>query len=126
MEPVSREYLRGLRAQKIEENRIKFVEDIVWTIFNQVKQTATNTTQTCIQHQVQYEVHSHNGQISIRDNMPDILARLQGLFPDSSVNFKTLSRGHDGKMYDIADIDEKMKPFIDIRRKQDFIVIDWS
>jgi hypothetical protein len=126
MEPVSREYLRGLRGKKIEENRVKFVDHYVTTVYSLVKQTATNTTQTLIQHQILYQVQDHNGQISVRDNMPDILFKLQNLFPDSKVDFKTLSRGQDGKMYDVADIDERMRPFIDTRNKQDFIVVDWS
>jgi len=29
-------------------------------------------------------------------------------------------------MYDIKDIDEKMKPFINISLNQEFIVVDWS
>lgn len=49
MEPVSREYLRGLRGQKIEENRVKFVDHYVTTVYSLVKQTATNTTQTHVE-----------------------------------------------------------------------------
>ena len=62
----------------------------------------------------------------MKDNIFDILSRLRSLFPDSSVEFKSLSRGQDGKMYDIAHIDEKMRPFINGRFNQDVIVVDWS
>jgi hypothetical protein len=123
MEPVSRMYLRGLKARADEENRVKYVEHYVTSVYSQVKRTATITTQT----RFQYQVEEHNnGQTSVRDNMPDILIRLQTLFPDSKVDFKTLSRGQDGKMYDINDVDERMKPFINTRFNQDFIVIDWT
>jgi hypothetical protein len=122
MEPVSRAYLRGLKAQTDEENRIRHVEQYVSNIYSQAKQTARTTTQTSFQHQVQ----DHHGQNFMSDIMPDVLVRLQSLFPDSNVNFKTLSRGKDGKMYDIVNIDERMKPFIDTRYDQSFIVIDWS
>jgi hypothetical protein len=37
-----------------------------------------------------------------------------------------LSRGNDGKMYDITNIDEKMRPFINRNYDRTYIVIDWS
>jgi len=122
MEPVSRAYLRGLKAQTDEENRIRLVEQYVTSVYGQVKNIATSTTQT----RFQYQVHNHHGQTVMSDIMPDILIRLQSLFPDSNVEFKPLSRGQDGKMYNISDIDDRMKPFINIQFNQDFIVIDWS
>ena len=122
MEPVSRAYLRGLKAQTDEENRIRHVEQYVASIYSQVKRAASNTSQT----RFQYQVHSHHGQNFMSDIMPDVLIRLQNLFPDSNVEFKPLSRGQDGKMYNISNIDDRMKPFINIQSNQDFIVIDWS
>ena len=119
--PVTREYLLGLKAQTDEETRVKNVNGYVQNIYQQVMNTATTTTQKRYQQQVQ-----NHGQFSVRDSMPDILDKLRGLFPDSKVDFKSLSRGQDGKMYDIADIDERMKPFINTQFNQDFIVIDWS
>jgi hypothetical protein len=119
--PLSRQYLLGLKAKTDEETRMKNVQQYVQGIYQQVKQTAETTTQTCVQRQVQ----NHDPHY-IRVNLPDILDRLRSMFPDSKVDFKSLSRGQDGKMYDVADIDERMKPFIDNRFNQDFIVIDWS
>lgn len=121
MEPVSREYLLGLKAKTDEKIRIQNVQQYAQSIYSQVKQIATTTTQTRFQQPVQ----NHDPRY-IRDNMPDILDKLRGLFPDSKVDFKSLSRGQDGKMYDIADIDDRMKPFINNQFNQDFIVIDWS
>ena len=122
MEPVSRAYLLGLKAQTDEENRIRHVEQYVSNIYSQAKQTAQSSAQTSFQHRVQ----DHFGQLAIRDNIFDILARLRTLFPDSSIEYKSLSRGQDGKMYDIVNIDERMKPFINPRHNQDVIVSDWS
>uniref|UniRef100_A0A6C0HFI4 Uncharacterized protein n=1 Tax=viral metagenome TaxID=1070528 RepID=A0A6C0HFI4_9ZZZZ len=119
--PVTREYLLGLKAQTDEETRVKRVNEYAQHTFRQVINTATTTTQTRYQQPLQ----KHDPQY-IRDNMPDILDKLRDLFPDSKVDFKSLSRGQDGKMYDIADIDERMKPFINTQFNQDFIVIDWS
>ena len=122
MEPLTRNYLLGLKAQTDEENRVKIVQQYVQQIYNQVKQTATTTPET----RYQQRVDQHTGHFSMRNNMSDILDRLRAMFPDSKVDFKSLSRGQDGKMYDIADIDERMKPFINPQLNQGFIVVDWS
>ena len=119
---LSREYLRGLKAQNDEAIRIRNIQNYAQNIYRQVEQIAKTTTQT----RFQQEVRNDNTQFSMRDNVPDILGRLRSMFPDSKVDFKSLSRGQDGKMYDIADIDERMKPFIDTRYNQDFIIVDWS
>ena len=126
--PLSREYLRGLKAQTDEETRIRNVQNYAQQICNQVKQIARTTTQTRYQQEIGPDNGNphHHGYFNVRYNMADILDKLQGMFPDSKVDFKSLSRGQDGKMYDIADIDERMKPFIDTRYNQDFIIVDWS
>lgn len=121
MQPVTRAHLLDLKAQADEETRVKNVNAQVQNIYNQVIRTATFTTNT----RNQYQVQSYSG-FSVRENMADILDRLRYLFPDSKVDFKSLSRGQDGKMYDIVDIDERMKPFINTQFNQDFIIIDWS
>ena len=124
MEPLSRDYLRGLKAQKDEEARIQFVEHQVRNIYHSVKQSAEKSTVTSLQWQI--TGHNHPDQKKVESNMPDILARLRSLFPDSSIEYKTLSRGQDGKMYDIKDVDERMKPFINPQFNQQFIVVGWS
>jgi hypothetical protein len=137
MEPLSREYLRRLKAQTDEKNRIFFIDQQVQQIYLKVKQTAETTTNTSFKQEVPninlkvYEQHKQQtGTIHphqyFRDNIEDIINKLKEIFPDSSVEFKRLSRGQDGKMYDIKDIDEKMKPFINISLNQDFIIVDWT
>jgi hypothetical protein len=39
-----------------------------------------------------------------------------------------MARGRDGKDYDISNLDEKLRPFIDTQRAvtKEYIVIDWS
>jgi hypothetical protein len=123
MQPITRDYLLNLKAQTDEETRIRTIQGYAQNIYQQVMNTARSTTQTRFQQQVH---NNGQGQFSVRDNMPDILEKLRGLFPDSKIDFKSLSRGQDGKMYDIADIDERMKPFINTRFNEDFIIIDWS
>jgi len=137
MQPLSREYLLGLKIQNDEKNRIFFIDQQVQQIYFKVKQIAETTTNTSFKQEVPninlkvYEQHKQQtGTIHphqyFRDNIEDIINKLMDLFPDSNIEFKTLSRGQDGKMYDIKDIDEKMKPFINISLNQEFIVVDWS
>jgi hypothetical protein len=59
-------------------------------------------------------------------NMPDILAGLQQLFPGCSVSHTLLCQAKDGKMYDVAKLDESVLPFVDRALDQSYIVIDWS
>lgn len=125
MEPVSRDYLRGLKAQKDEEARIHFVETQVRNIYHLAKQLAEKSNETTFQYQITGRF-DNDYRIQIESNMSDILTRLRSLFPDSNIEYKTLSRAQDGKMYDIRDIDERMKPFINTKFNQQFIVVDWT
>ena len=63
-------------------------------------------------------------------NVDEILSRLRSLFPECSVEYKKVSMamGRDGKEYDISNLDDKLRPFIDTARAQikEYIVIDWT
>jgi hypothetical protein len=59
-------------------------------------------------------------------NMPDILAGLRNLFPDCAVSHTLLCQAKDGKMYDIAKLDDAVLPFVDRALDQSYIIIDWS
>lgn len=59
-------------------------------------------------------------------NIKDILAGLEDLFPDCSVSHTLLCQAKDGKLYDIAHLDEAVLPFVDRALDQSYIVIDWS
>lgn len=59
-------------------------------------------------------------------NIPDILAGLRDLFPDCTVSHTLLCQAKDGKMYDIAKLDDAVLPFVDRALDQSYIVIDWS
>lgn len=59
-------------------------------------------------------------------NIPDILAGLRNLFPDCALSHTLLCQAKDGKMYDIAKLDDAVLPFVDHALDQSYIVIDWS
>ena len=61
--------------------------------------------------------------------MLEILAEVQSLFPDCSVEHTTLTMAtaRDGKIYDISKMDDILKPFImNPGRSMEYIVVDWS
>ena len=128
--PVLREKLRGLKAEEEERaliiketQRLSHVEDCVKQLYNDAINYAKTNTNTSYIYMLQPRNH---GQEFYRDNMVDILTGLRDLFPDCSIKNTTLSRGQDGKMYDISTMDEKLRPFIDSRYNQESIIIDWS
>jgi hypothetical protein len=61
-----------------------------------------------------------------RNNMPEILRDLQNLFPDSSITHANLTLGQDGKMYTTSNIEESIRPFLNIQNSKEYIIIDWS
>ena len=67
----------------------------------------------------------------ILDNMKEILACLESIFPECHITYKSVSlvQGKDGNDYDISTLDDKLRQIINdpMRvRKSDCIVIDWS
>jgi hypothetical protein len=60
------------------------------------------------------------------ENMSDILTSLQCLFPECSLSHSIMAKGTDGKLYDVAKLDESVLPFVDRALDQSYIVIDWS
>jgi hypothetical protein len=122
--PLTRETLRGLKAQKDEQlraekekQRLYQVSRAVYQIYGEARASAE------IRGATSYKFHVNS--ITLQD-MPDILAGLQTLFPDSSVEHSLLVKGNDGNMYDVSNMDEKMRPFINTQQGQQYIVIDWS
>ena len=144
--PFSRENMRALMSQKDEEGHQRKLEQVVRNIYTDTVCFAERNTETIYRFRIinGYQnwvaipsiIPSNNNlqlQINkdyIMGNMDEILARLRLLFPDCSVEYKKVSmaRGRDGKDYDISNLDEKLRPFIDTARAEtnEYIVIDWS
>lgn len=143
----SRENMRALKTQKDEEGYQRRLEEVVRNIYTSVVCFAEKTTETIYRHRIQngyqnsihipstipsnlYTIPFQINKDFIVGNMDAILARLRLLFPDCSVEYKKVSmaRGKDGKDYDISNLDEKLRPFIDTARTEtnEYIVIDWT
>ena len=123
--PVTRDYMRNLKAKNDEMKRLAEIESYIKNIYTHAINTATTTNYTSYQFQIQQHI-TRNGPDFARTNMQDIIRGLQCLFPDCTVEFTILTRAQDGKMYDISKMDEKILPFINSGATQDCIVIDWS
>lgn len=127
--PMSRDMMRSLKAQTDEEIRLQRVNIIVSTMYTFATNAAKTSTDT------QWRTEIHNGQGGqgfdgkfIITNIDDILKGLQVLFPDCSVEFKsvTMAMGPDRQMHDISTLDEKALMFIGNRQVKQCITIDWS
>jgi hypothetical protein len=123
--PLTRETLRGLKAQKDEQlraekekQRLDYLNRNIQEIYKQVVNEAQGKVSTSYKFKV-------DNSITLQ-YMPDVLDGLRFLFPDCSVNHALLVRGNDGQMYDVSKMDEKMRPFINTQQGQQHIVIDWS
>ena len=127
-QPFSRQELQQLKAKKDEQNRLNQINQIVNHIYSSVVSVAESKTITSYNYQIQQHPSRSDQptQIFCEKNKDDIINGLKTLFPDCSIDYKMLSRGNDGQMYDITNIDEKMRPFINRQHDQAHIVIDWS
>jgi hypothetical protein len=123
--PMSRDEMRHLKAQADEAARVQLVEQHVRSMYHLAIQIARSSTKT----QYIYDVgqHSHVSPF-ISNNIDDILCGLQDLFPDCSVEFKsvTMAMGPDRQIHDISTLDEKALIFIGNRQVKQCIIIDWS
>jgi hypothetical protein len=141
-QPMSRDAMRELKAKTEEAARIQQLKNIVQQIYQAAIQTAKSKTDTSYNHPLpltravsetvvlgSQKFGCNSNMITdpfYLKNMPDILAGLQELFPGCDVTHTLLSRGTDGKMYDISKLDEKVLPFVNRALDQSYIVVDWS
>ena len=118
--------------EMLAEKRVKAIKAIIRSIYCNARRTAETTDDLSYKYPLPSNPQ-HTGIVQPsqsaefhKTNMDDILDGLRDLFPGCSVLNTTLSRGQDGKMYDISNINEKIRPFINTQQSQQYIVIDWS
>ena len=120
--PISRESMRGLKAQTDEKIRIARTNQAVSEIYR----LATGAARTTEATSYAWTIQNRNAPINC---MPDIIKGLQSLFPECSVEHKVMSRSPDGKMCDLSKMDAAAREFIKglgHHQTQEAIVIDWS
>jgi hypothetical protein len=119
-----RQDLQQLKIKNDEHKRLNMINKCVNSIYNSLINQASSSTLTSYNYQIN-QVPSTDYEF-IKINKNDILNGLKVLFPDCLIEFKILSRGIDGVMYDVSNIDEKISPFINRQNDREYIVIDWS
>lgn len=110
---MSRESMRGLKAEAIEAARIAHVNQKVDEIYHYAVQQARNGATS-------YALLLHYSHTYTFQNMPEIIQKLQSLFPDCSVEKKKMFQGRDGILKDISEVSEGRVQIME------YIVIDWS
>jgi len=113
--PISRESMRGLKAEAIEAARIIHVNQKVDQIYHNTVHNARYGDGA-----TSYALLLHYNDIYTFKNMPEIIQKLQSLFPDCSVEKKKMFQGRDGILKDISEVSEGRGNIMD------YIVIDWS
>jgi hypothetical protein len=127
--PMSRAMMQQLKSQKEEKVRLNRVKQISDSIYDHAIQRASASTDTSFKHQIPRGRYNSMGDSSdpfYLNNMTDILAELQTLFPGCSVTHSLMAKGRDGKLYDLSKLDDSVLPFVDQTLEQSYIVIDWS
>ena len=125
--PISCESMRGLKAKRLEEDRIARINSIVDYIYRDAVRVATNTDNpSCL-----YDLSEHGIPLDFyKANMTEIIKGLKSLFPDCFVECKILTTvtARNGIKYDISKND--ISHISDIRGRQtkigEYIVVDWS
>jgi len=113
---MSREAMNQMRIVETESQ----LRGIVSAIYSH----ALNTAKTSQQKSYYYLVPSV--EPFYRANMPAILNRLEALFPDCGVSHTLVSRGSNGKLYDISKIRDEDLHLVSTVNDDSYIIIDWS
>jgi len=116
--------MRALKAKRDEEVRLGQVNQIVCDIYSRAIDFAKTSASTLFTYSIEDRGHKENCLI----NMDDILAGLQSLFPDCSVEHKvlTIARGIDGGMRDITTMDPSAIKFVAETITKHCIIVNWS
>jgi hypothetical protein len=118
--PMHRITMQARRATKIEEDRQKFVQNMISTIYTNAVQTADTTDATCHKHALIYG----NKENDFTRNAAEITDRLRALFPNCNVTYTSYVYSYNN-WYEESTITEAMKPFL-TQNRQETIVIDWA
>jgi len=116
---VTNNTLRTLRSD--EERRLFKIDSIVKSIYPLVLHNAKYTSDKTYNHEIKFA-----DRVFYTANMTAILAGLKELFPDAYIAHTLLSPGDDGKMYDVARLNDATLRRVSKANDNTYIVIDWS
>lgn len=116
LQPMSKEAMN----QFIVDRTQKEVENIIATIYYPAVQVAKG----CSKQVYHYAIPKND--VFYTTNMDKILSKLRELFPGCVVSHTLLSRGSNGKLYDISKIKDDELKLVSTVNENSYIVIDWS
>jgi hypothetical protein len=116
---VTNNTLRTLRSD--EERRLYKINSIVQSIYPHVLHTAKNTSDKAFYHEIQFA-----DRVFYTTNMGALLAGLKELFPDAYIAHTLMAPDANGKMYDVARLDDATLRRVSKANENSYIVIDWS
>ena len=127
MEPISREALRGLKANTDTERRLEIINKIVSKIYSGVLGIAKFTHSSQYRFKIPVEESMYNFSRYYNPeyilNMNDILIKLRNLFPDCSVE-QTFIFSRDAP--EIVPADKNKHPFYEDSSGIMYIIVDWT
>ena len=112
--------MRQLNAKTEEENKFNWAQNFIRILYTGAVEVAKYTVATTYYYSIPTEDPTYI------NNMPIVLAGLEKLFPNCSVSHTILARGDDGKLYDIAKIDDLNVKLVHSALPKSYIVIDWT
>jgi hypothetical protein len=116
LKPMSRQMMNRYRIDRCEEE----MQCLISGIYYPVVDCARQSDKTVYHHRIPSDLEIY------QKNMPEILKRLQVLFPDCQVSHALVSEGSDGILYDISKIEEKDLHKVVMVSENSYIVIDWT
>jgi hypothetical protein len=129
LKPIDKESMQSLKKVSEDIEKKRQFESLIKYIYNKaVTKASTSSIKThkeVITINPKEYTMSVNGISFERSQIVDIVNRLRELFPSCLVEHKMLSRGQDGKLYDISKLDGVL-PFVDRKNDQACFLIDWS
>jgi hypothetical protein len=126
--PVTRNTLLKdslINKKRERDNNREIIESIIYEIYTLVISTSKTTSDTFYYHIISSRYNTYLRDIYI-NNMPEILSRLEELFPGSIVSHAILSKGNDGKLYNIAELTEDDLKKVDIVTNDSYIIVNWT
>ena len=128
--PMTREAMQTLRAVKEEVVKRTQLDSIIKYIYQRAISKASSSDIRTYKELITVNSKDYTMYINnipfVRPQILDIVTQLRELFPECSVKHTMLSRGQDGKLYDIAKIEESVLPFVNRSKDQPYIIIGWS
>lgn len=122
---MSRDQMRCLKIKKDHAKHLQNMKNHVTNIYKAAIDAAESFGHTSYSLCIDPACNANIDYEFYKNNMEEILAGLQALFPDSYVTHTMMCTGPDGKMYDVSKM-ENASHAHPLTQSQECIVIDWS